>query len=177
MHIVARKKDFVFYSSSGATMLNERTYTIQTVPWARLCNIQIVPWRAYAIQMVPWAWICYSNGSVGVNMLFKWFRGREYAIQMVPWAWICYSNGSVGAHITFKQWWANLNQASKDLDKTIFRDLSPTPYPEFWRCVETGTLFLGPHRKRSLKGLDNLLTVTTPNTQLLPRPRKMSLSS
>jgi hypothetical protein len=50
-------------------------------------------------------------------------------------------------------------------------------YPEFWRCVETGTLFLGPHWKRSLKGLDNLLTVTTPNTQLLPRPRKMLLSS
>ena len=27
------------------------------------------------------------------------------------------------------QWWANLDQASKDLDKTIFRDLSPTPKP------------------------------------------------
>jgi hypothetical protein len=27
------------------------------------------------------------------------------------------------------QWWANLDQASKDLDKTIFRDLSPTPIP------------------------------------------------
>ncbi len=50
-------------------------------------------------------------------------------------------------------------------------------YPEFWRCVETGTLFLGPHWKRSLKGLDNLLTVTTPNTKLLHRPCKMSLSS
>jgi hypothetical protein len=46
-------------------------------------------------------------------------------------------------------------------------------YPEFWRCVETGKLFLGPHCKRSLKSLENLLTVTTPNTQLLPRPRKM----
>jgi hypothetical protein len=39
-----------------------------------------------------------------------------------------------------KQWWANLDQASKDLDKTIFRDLSPTPIPWvrekftiFWR--------------------------------------------
>jgi hypothetical protein len=30
---------------------------------------------------------------------------------------------------TFQQWWANLDQASKDLDKTIFRDLSPTPIP------------------------------------------------
>jgi hypothetical protein len=28
-----------------------------------------------------------------------------------------------------KQWWANLDQAPKDLDKTIFRDLSPTPKP------------------------------------------------
>ncbi len=27
------------------------------------------------------------------------------------------------------QWLANLDQASKDLDKTIFRDLSPTPIP------------------------------------------------
>jgi hypothetical protein len=27
------------------------------------------------------------------------------------------------------QWWANLDQAPKDLDKTIFRDLSPTPLP------------------------------------------------
>jgi hypothetical protein len=27
------------------------------------------------------------------------------------------------------QWWANLDQASKDLDTTIFRDLSPTPIP------------------------------------------------
>ena len=30
---------------------------------------------------------------------------------------------------TVLQWWANLDQASKDLDKTIFRDLSPTPIP------------------------------------------------
>jgi hypothetical protein len=30
---------------------------------------------------------------------------------------------------TKSQWWANLDQASKDLDKTIFRDLSPTPIP------------------------------------------------
>jgi hypothetical protein len=30
---------------------------------------------------------------------------------------------------TLDQWWANLDQASKDLDKTIFRDLSPTPIP------------------------------------------------
>jgi hypothetical protein len=29
----------------------------------------------------------------------------------------------------YEQWWANLDQASKDLDKTIFRDLSPTPIP------------------------------------------------
>jgi hypothetical protein len=28
-----------------------------------------------------------------------------------------------------RQWWANLDQAPKDLDKTIFRDLSPTPKP------------------------------------------------
>jgi hypothetical protein len=29
----------------------------------------------------------------------------------------------------WRQWWANLDQAPKDLDKTIFRDLSPTPKP------------------------------------------------
>jgi hypothetical protein len=28
-----------------------------------------------------------------------------------------------------QQWWANLDQASKDLDKTIFRDLLSTPIP------------------------------------------------
>jgi hypothetical protein len=27
------------------------------------------------------------------------------------------------------QWWANLDQAPEDLDKNIFRDLSPTPIP------------------------------------------------
>ncbi len=32
-------------------------------------------------------------------------------------------------YLTSLQWWANLDQASKDLDKTIFRDLSPTPIP------------------------------------------------
>ncbi len=32
-------------------------------------------------------------------------------------------------HTRHRQWWANLDQASKDLDKTIFRDLSPTPIP------------------------------------------------
>ncbi len=31
--------------------------------------------------------------------------------------------------LSISQWWANLDQASKDLDKTIFRDLSPTPIP------------------------------------------------
>jgi hypothetical protein len=28
-----------------------------------------------------------------------------------------------------RQWWANLDQAPEDLDKNIFRDLSPTPIP------------------------------------------------
>ncbi len=28
-----------------------------------------------------------------------------------------------------EQWWANLDQTPNDLDKTIFRDLSPTPLP------------------------------------------------
>jgi hypothetical protein len=50
-------------------------------------------------------------------------------------------------------------------------------YPEFWRCYRNRHTFLGPHWKRSMKSLDNLLTVTTPNTQLLNRPRKLSLSS
>ena len=49
--------------------------------------------------------------------------------------------------------------------------------PEFWRCYRPRHTFLGPHWKRSLKSLDTLLTVTTPNTQLLPRGRKMLLSS
>ncbi len=34
--------------------------------------------------------------------------------------------------------WANLDQASKDLDKTIFRDLSPTPIP--WVTNKSGCL-------------------------------------
>ncbi len=77
--------------------------------------------------------------------------------------------------------WISGGQISTKHQKTSTKPFFATcrllQYPEFWRCVETGTLFLGPHWKRSLKGLDNLLTVTTPNTQLLPRPRKMSLSS
>ncbi len=32
-----------------------------------------------------------------------------------------------GHHII--QWWANLDQTPNDLEKTIFRDLSPTPLP------------------------------------------------
>jgi hypothetical protein len=40
---------------------------------------------------------------------------------------------SMKRHISLKvyssQWWANLDQAPEDLDKTIFRDLSPTPKP------------------------------------------------
>jgi hypothetical protein len=32
-------------------------------------------------------------------------------------------------NLLLNQWWANLDQASKDLDKTIFRDVSPTPIP------------------------------------------------
>jgi hypothetical protein len=38
-------------------------------------------------------------------------------------------------------------------------------YPEFWRCYRNRHTFLGPHWK-----LDNLLTVTMRNTQLLNRP-------
>ncbi len=30
---------------------------------------------------------------------------------------------------TFDQGWANLDQAHEDLDRNIFRDLSPTPKP------------------------------------------------
>ena len=61
--------------------------------------------------------------------------------------------------------------------KPFFATCRLPRYPEFWRCYRPRHTFLGPHWKRSLKSLDNLLTVTTPNTQLLPRPRKMSLSS
>jgi hypothetical protein len=32
-------------------------------------------------------------------------------------------------NVAVMQWWANLDQAPEDLDKTIFRDLSPTPKP------------------------------------------------
>jgi hypothetical protein len=52
--------------------------------------------------------------------------------------------GAGGGH----QWWANLDQASKDLDKTIFRDLSPTPIPWvrekftiFWRLDQMSGLW------------------------------------
>jgi len=50
--------------------------------------------------------------------------------------------------VNAEQWWANLDQASKDLDKPIFRDLLPTPIPWvrekftiFWRFrPNVGTL-------------------------------------
>ncbi len=32
-------------------------------------------------------------------------------------------------NLFWEQWWANLDQAPEDLDKNIFRDLSPTPKP------------------------------------------------
>ncbi len=38
-------------------------------------------------------------------------------------------SGWQDVRMTVQQWWANLDQAPKDLDKTIFRDLSPTPIP------------------------------------------------
>jgi hypothetical protein len=60
----------------------------------------------------------------------------------------------------------------KTLIKPFFATCRLPQYPEFWRCVETGILFGGPHCKRSLKSLDNLLKVPMRNTQLLPRPRK-----
>ncbi len=41
------------------------------------------------------------------------------------------------------QWWANLDQAPKDLDKTIFRDLSPTPKPWVLEVLSTKAHFFG----------------------------------
>ena len=51
----------------------------------------------------------------------------------------------------------------KDLDKTIFRDLSPTPIPWVLEVCRNRHTFLGPHWKRSLKSLDNLLKVPMRN--------------
>ncbi len=34
-----------------------------------------------------------------------------------------------GLNETYPQGWANLDQAHEDLDRNIFRDLSPTPKP------------------------------------------------
>ena len=44
---------------------------------------------------------------------------------------------------TVNQWWANLDQAPKDLDKTIFRDLSPTPIPWVLEVLSTQAHFFG----------------------------------
>jgi hypothetical protein len=41
------------------------------------------------------------------------------------------------------QWWANLDQAPEDLDKTIFRDLSPTPKPWVLEVLSTKAHFFG----------------------------------
>ena len=76
-------------------------------------------------------------------------------------------------------WWADGSGrqiSTKHLTTSIrpfFATCRLPQYPEFWRCVEPGILFLGPHCKRSLKSLDTLLKVPMRNTQLLPRPRKM----
>ncbi len=43
----------------------------------------------------------------------------------------------------FDQGWANLDQAPKDLDKTIFRDLSPTPLPWVLEVLSTQAHFFG----------------------------------
>ncbi len=42
-----------------------------------------------------------------------------------------------------RQWWANLDQAPEDLDKTIFRDLSPTPKPWVLEVLSTQAHFFG----------------------------------
>ena len=50
-------------------------------------------------------------------------------------------------------------------------------YTNLGGAIETGIFFLGRAGNNRCKGLDNLLTVTMRNTQLLNRPRKLSLSS
>ncbi len=63
-----------------------------------------------------------------------------------------------------------LTKHQKTSIKPFFATCRLPQYPEFWRCVETGTHFLGLHWKRSLKSLDNLLKVPMRNTKLLNRP-------
>ena len=46
-------------------------------------------------------------------------------------------------NISCDQWWANLDQAPEDLDKNIFRDLSPTPKPWVLEVLSTQAHFFG----------------------------------
>jgi hypothetical protein len=106
MHIEASKKDFAFYSSSGATMLMLLGMSVPTLFRlfrGRDCVLfRLFRRHAYAIQIVPWACLSYSNCSVGVPVLFKLFLGRACAIQIVPWACLCYSYCSLGVPVLFK---------------------------------------------------------------------------
>ncbi len=47
------------------------------------------------------------------------------------------------AAVCAQQWWANLDQTPNDLDKTIFRDLSPTPLSWVLEVLSTQAHFFG----------------------------------
>ncbi len=91
-----------------------RTYAIQIVPWACLCNsnctfvhacsIQIVPRVCLCtIQIVPWAYTCYSNCSVGVSVKFKLYLcGRLFYSNCSVGTRVYYSDCSVGVQMLFK---------------------------------------------------------------------------
>jgi hypothetical protein len=55
----------------------------------------------------------------------------------------------------FREAYTSAGQFSTEHLKTSIQSFFATcrlpRYPEFWRCYRTGTLFLGPHWKRSLK--------------------------
>ncbi len=61
---------------------------------------------------------------------------------MESWAIIIICR-QVMSSLYWRQWWANLDQAPKDLDKTIFRDLSPTPIPWVLEVLSTQAHFFG----------------------------------
>jgi hypothetical protein len=131
---------------------------------AHLGAVKATPWRLQAHPgalhdtLEPWRSPWSSGGS--------------------PWSFAC-SPGDVEAHPGAVE--ASAGQISTEHLKTSIQPFFATcrlpRYPEIWRCYRNRHTFLGPHWKRSMKSLDNLLTVTMRNTQLLHLPRKLSLSS
>ncbi len=70
---------------------------------------------------------CSNEGGLGPRFNMKGDHGSSIFNRQV----VYYLNllTSSRKQMTGRQGWANLDQAHEDLDRNIFRDLSPTPKP------------------------------------------------